>query len=73
MFPVQFNLKKDSTWNCSTDHEKAFQKVNDEVRKVAELTHSKRNKSVRIICDASKQGQGAVLKQNEEKGWKSIS
>ena len=50
-----------------------FKKKNEEVRKVTESTHFKRNKPLRIICDASKQGLGAVLQQNEEKGWKPIS
>ena len=43
------------------------------MKKVAELTHFKRNKPLRIICDASKQGLGAVLQQCEEKKWKPIA
>ena len=42
------------------------------MRKVAELTHLKRQKPLRIICDASKQGL-SVLQQNEDVGWKPIS
>ena len=48
-------------------------KVNSEVKRVAELTHFKRNKPLRIICDASKQGLGAVLQQCEENQWKPLS
>ena len=44
----------------------AFIRVNKEVKKAAELTHYKRNKLLRIICDASKQGLGAILQQCEE-------
>ena len=43
------------------------------MKKVVELTHFKRNRTLRIICDASKQGLGAVLQQNEENSWKPIA
>ena len=43
------------------------------MRKIAELTHFKQNKLLKIFCDASKQGLGAVLQQREEEGWKPIS
>ena len=42
-FQFRSNLKRDATWNWSTDYEKAFQNVNEEVRKVAELVHFKLN------------------------------
>ena len=66
-------LKKDATWNWNNDHEKVFLKVNSEVKKVAELTHFKRNVPLGLICDASKNGLGAVLQQCEENKWKPIS
>ena len=56
--------KELSGWGLN---EKAFKRVNDEVKKVAELTHFKRNKPLRIKCDASQQGLGAVSQQCEEK------
>ena len=71
--PFRFILKKDATWNWNNDHKKAFLKVNSEVKKVAELTHFKRNVPLRIICDASKNGLAAVLQQCEENKWKPIS
>ena len=43
------------------------------MKKVPELTHFKRNKPLRIICDSSKQGVGALLQQCEENKWKPIS
>ena len=37
------------------------------------MSPPKRNQEIRIICDASKQGLGAVLQQSQEKGeWKPI-
>ena len=56
-FPFRSILKKDAVWNWTPEHEKAFMKVNSEKKQVAELTHFKRNKPLRIICDASKQGE----------------
>ena len=72
-FPFRSILEKDAIWKWSEEHEKAYKRVNEEVRKVAELTHFKRNKPLRIICDASKQGLGAVLQQCEENRWKPIA
>ena len=40
---------------------------------MAELTHFRRNRPLRIICDASKNGLGAVLQQCDENKWKTIS
>ena len=72
-FPFRSILKKDAVWSW-TLHEKAFMEVNSKVKRVAELTHFKRKKPLRIICgDASKQGLGAVLQQCEENQWKPIS
>ena len=70
--PFRSILKKDAKWIWKNEHEKAFFKVNSEVRKVAELTHFKRNRPLRIISDASKNGLEAVLQQCEENTWKPI-
>ena len=72
-FPFRLILKKDTKWIRTPEHEKAFLRVNAEVKKVANLTHFKRNKPLRKNCDASKQGLGAVLQQCEGNEWKSIS
>ena len=72
-FPFRSILKKDAIWNWTEIHGKAFKRVNEEVRKEAELTHFKRNKPIRIICYASKQGLGAVLQQCEEIKWTPIA
>ena len=72
-FPFRNILKKDVEWKWSSDHERAFEQINNLVEKVVELTHSKRNCTLRIICDARKQGLGAVLQQNEESSWKPIA
>ena len=66
-------MKKDADWIWDHEHEKAFLKINDEIKTVVELSHLKRNQDIRIICDASKQGLGAVLQQSQKNGeWKPI-
>ena len=64
-FPFRSIFKKDVEWEWNEEHEKAFLKVNEEIINVEELTHFNRNKEIRIICNASKQGLGAVLQQKQ--------
>ena len=72
-FPFRSILKKDAEWERNEEHENDFLKVNEEIINVVELTHFNRNKEIRIICDASKQGLGAVLQQKQnENEWKPI-
>ena len=71
--PFRTILKKEAEWKWTRDHEKAFLKINQEVKRITEMTHFKRNKKLRIICDASKQGLGAVLQQQQSnQGWKTV-
>ena len=68
-------LKKDQPWNWGEKHDKAFELINEKVRQVAEVGHFKRSSPIRIICDASKAGLGAVLQQtdeNNENNWRPI-
>ena len=64
-FPFRTLLKKDTNWEWKNEQEKAFEQVNNEIKKVTELNHFKRDRPIRIICDASKSGLGAVLQQEE--------
>ena len=64
-FPFRTLLKKDTNWEWKNEQEKAFEQVNNEIKKVTELNHFKRDRRIRIICDASKSGLGAVLQQEE--------
>ena len=68
-------LKKDQPWNWGEKHDKAIQVINEKVKQVAEVGHFKRSSPIRIICDASKAGLGAVLQQideNNENKWSPI-
>ena len=54
--------------------EKSFNKKNEKVKKVTEITYFKRLDQRRIICDAGKKDLGALLQQNEKNGnWKPIA
>ena len=43
-----------------------------EIQNVTEIKHFQRDLPLRIICDASKDGLGAVLQQQSELGWQPI-
>ena len=47
--PFQSILKKDVEWKWNENYEIVFKKVNEEVNKVAEVIHFKRNLPLRII------------------------
>ena len=66
-------LKKDTNWEWKNEQEKAFEQVNNEIKKVTELNQFKRDCPLRIICDGSKSGLGAVLQQEENGEWKPLS
>ena len=72
-FPFRSILKKDADWIWNAEHGNAFVKIKDEIEEVIELSHFKSNQGIRIICDASKQGLGAVLQQSQTNGeWRPI-
>ena len=72
--PFRTILKKEAEWEWTREHEKAFLKINQEVKRITGLTHFKRDKKVLIICDESKQGLGAVLQQQQNnQEWKAVS
>ena len=72
-YPVRSILKKEAEWKWTQEHEKALLRVTNELKRVAELPHVKRNAELKIICDASKEGFVAVLQQLEEKAWRPLA
>ena len=73
-FPFRSILKKDNLWIWTEQHEAAFLKINKEVKTITELTHFKRDKPIKILCDASKKGPGAELQQQQNnQDWKPVS
>ena len=72
-YPFRTLLKKDTNWEWNKEHEKAFEQINNEIKTVTNLNHFKRDCPLRIICDASKTGLGAVLQQEENGEWQPLS
>ena len=66
-------LKKEGEYNWNEEHDKTFNKIQQSVKDIITLTHFNRNCKLRVICDASKEGIGAMLFQKEEEGWKPIA
>ena len=64
--PFRSILKKDAEWKWTHEHEKAFLKVNQEVKRITELTHFEESRKIKIICDTNKKGVGAVLQQQQK-------
>ena len=51
------------------EKEKAFQQIEKEIKQITEIKHFQKNQPLKIICDASREGLGAVLRQKTGKGW----
>ena len=62
-----YALYRKRVWN--EEHEKTFNQIKEAIKTITELKHFKRNLPQRIICDASKEGLGAVLQQMSNEGW----
>ena len=67
--PLRPLMKKDNEWIWQEKDEKAFNETKQAIKNITELKHFKRNLPLRIICDASKEGLGAILQQQHEGGW----
>ena len=72
-YPFRTLLKKDTNWEWNKEHDKAFEQINNKMKTVTILNHFKRDCPLRIICDASKAGLGAVLQQEENGEWQRLS
>ena len=68
MCPLRSLLSKSTEWKWEEEQETAFQNIKTAIQKITEQKHFKKNQPVRINCDASKEGLGAVLQQKSEEG-----
>ena len=59
--PLYELLKKDVSWNWSSECAKAFQACKDALQEDSVLVHYSTNLPVRLACDASSYGLGAVI------------
>ena len=62
--PLRPLLSKDTKWKWKTEHDRAFDEMKKTLQRITEIQHFKRDKPLRIECDASKEGLGAVLTEN---------
>ena len=66
--PFRKIYKKDAEWTWDQEHKEAFVEIYKEIKQTVELSHFERNQEIRIECDASKNGLGAVLQQSQSTG-----
>ena len=66
--PLRALLSKTKERKLGEEQEKAFQQTKEEIKHITEIKHFKKNQPLRIICDASKEGLGAVLQQKTDEG-----
>ena len=70
-FPFRYILKTNADCIWEDELEKVFNEINNEVKRVVEVSHFERNNKTRKICDASKQGLSSVLQQKQQDGeWR---
>ena len=53
-------------------NEEAFQRLRKAIQQITEIKHFKKNQPMRIVCDASREGLGAVLQQKTDEGWRAV-
>ena len=72
--PFRDLLKTDGNWEWKEKHDIVFDQVQKRLQNIINLSYFNRENSLRIICDASHQGLGALLLQEKgEKEWDLIS
>ena len=70
--PLRPLLSKEIKWNWTKTHGRAFEEVRKAIQTVSEIQHFKRNQTMRVVCDASREVLGAILQQKTELGWKAV-
>ena len=71
--PLRPLLSKKNDYNWTAECKNAFQNINMGVANIVELKHFDIHKDIRVVCDASDNGLGAVLEQLGTEGWRPIS
>ena len=71
--PLRPLLSKKNEFLWTTDCQTAFELLKKQVANIVELKHFDVHKDIRIVCDASHNGLGAVLEQLGAEGWRPIS
>ena len=71
--PLRPLLSKKNEYNWTAECECAFQNIKMGEANIVELKHFDIHKDIRVVCDASHNGLGAVLEQLGTEGWRPIS
>ena len=71
--PLRPLLSKKNEPNWTAECENAFQNIKLGVANIVEIKHFNIHKDIRVVCDASHNGLGAVLEQLGTEGWRPIS
>ena len=66
-------LKKEGQWEWKEKDDLAFENVQKNVQEIIRVSHFNRKNKLRIVCDASHEGLGAILMQkNDTEDWEPI-
>ena len=71
--PLRPLLRKKNYFVWTNECQIAFEMLKKQVANIVELRHFDVHKDIRIVCDASRNGLGAVLEQLGTGGWRPIS
>ena len=75
--PLRSILKKvhtkESKFIWTEEHEQAFEKLKNEIKKIVENSHFRNDTKTRVTGDASREGLGAILEQNFNGEWRPIA
>ena len=71
--PLRPLLSKNNEYIWTPECQNAFENLKKQVSNIVELRHFDIHKDIRIVCDASHNGLGAVLEQLGPEGWRPIS
>ena len=71
--PLRPLISKKSDQNWTAECENAFQNIKLGVANIVELKHFDIHKDIRVVCEESHNGLGAVLEQLGTEGWRHIS
>ena len=71
--PLRCLLEKDILWHFEAEQENAVKKLKEMVTSAPVLKYFSPKDPIKVTCDASKLGLGAVLQQKEEGQWKPVA
>ena len=71
--PIRPLLKKENIVNnkikWSNEHTDALNNIKNKIAEITEQKHFDKEKPIRVKCDASHKGIGAILEQLDHNGW----